>query len=99
MRAVVRNAFGTPESLVVETVASPELRPGTARVAVHAAGVNFADTLMIEGKYQEKPPFPFTPGFEIAGVVTEVAPDVTTVKPGDRVMGTSENGGYADEAV
>src|SRR5205814_5000889 len=99
MRAVLCKAFGPPESLSVETVASPELRPGAARVAVHAAGVNFADTLMIEGKYQEKPPFPFTPGFEIAGIVTEVAPDVTAVTSGDRIMGTSENGGYADEAM
>src|SRR5260221_1521531 len=67
MRAVLCKAFGGPENLVIEAVAAPPLRPGTARVAVHAAGVNFGDTLMIAGTYQEKPPFPFTPGFEIGG--------------------------------
>src|SRR5260221_14162699 len=99
MRAVLCKAFGDGDSLVIEEVASPPLRPGTARVAVHAAGVNFGDTLMIAGTYQEKPPFPFTPGFEIAGEVIEVAPDVVTLRPGDRVMGTLSHGGYADEAV
>jgi NADPH2:quinone reductase len=99
MRAVLCKAFGGPESLVVETIAAPPLQPGTARVAVHAAGVNFGDTLMIAGTYQEKPPFPFTPGFEIGGEVIEVAPDVDTLRPGDRVMGTLSHGGYADEAV
>src|SRR5258708_17491572 len=99
MRAVLCKAFGGPESLVIEAVASPPLRPGTARVAVHAAGVNFGDTLMIAGTYQEKPPFPFTPGFEIGGEVIEVAPDVATLRLGDRVMGTLSHGGYADEAV
>ncbi len=99
MRAVLCKAFGGPESLVVETIAAPPLRPGTARVAVHAAGVNFGDTLMIAGTYQEKPPFPFIPGFEIGGEVIEVAPDVATLQPGDRVMGTLSHGAYADEAV
>jgi NADPH2:quinone reductase len=99
MRAVLCRAFGPPENLVVEEVDAPALLPGTVRVAVHAAGVNFGDTLMIEGKYQEKPPFPFIPGFEIAGTVLEVATDVADLKSGERVMGTSENGGYADEAV
>jgi NADPH2:quinone reductase len=99
MRAVLCKQFGGPESLVVEEIAAPVLRPGTARVAVHAAGVNFGDTLMVAGTYQEKPPLPFTPGFEIGGQVLEVAPGVSTVKPGDRVMGTLSHGGYADEAV
>ncbi|HZS85453.1 MAG TPA: NADPH:quinone oxidoreductase family protein [Stellaceae bacterium] len=99
MRAVLCKAFGPPESLVVESVVPPALRPGTARVAVHAAGVNFADTLMIAGRYQERPPFPFTPGLEIAGEVLEVAADVTGLTPGARVLGTMEAGGYADEAV
>src|SRR5690348_11511383 len=98
MRAVLCKAFGKPDSLVVEEVAPPPLRPGTARVAVHAAGVNFGDTLMVAGSYQEKPPFPFTPGFEIAGEILEVAEE-GALKPGDRVLGTMEHGGYADEAV
>jgi NADPH2:quinone reductase len=99
MRALLCKAFGPPESLVLEEVAAPPLRPGTARVAIHAAGVNFGDTLMIEGRYQEKPPFPFAPGFEIAGTILEAAPEVTALGPGDRVMGTVAHGGYADEAV
>jgi NADPH2:quinone reductase len=99
MRAVLCKAFGPPESLVVEETPSPALREGAVRVAVHAAGINFGDTLMIEGKYQEKPPFPFTPGFEIAGEVVEIGAGVTELKQGDRVMGTSENGGYAEEAA
>src|SRR5260221_14611800 len=99
MRAVLCKAFGSGDRLVVEEVAPPPLRPSTARVAVHAAGVNFGDTLMVAGRYQEKPPFPFTPGFEIGGEVLEVAPGVTGIAAGDRVMGTLPYGGYADEAV
>jgi NADPH:quinone reductase len=99
MRAVLCKAFGEPDSLVVEEIAAPPLRPGSARVAIHAAGVNFGDTLMVAGTYQEKPPFPFTPGFEIGGEIIEVAGDVTGLKPGDRVMGTLPHGGHADEAV
>jgi NADPH2:quinone reductase len=99
MRAVLCKAFGDPDSLVVEEIAPPPLLAGTARIAVHAAGVNFGDTMMVAGTYQEKPPFPFTPGFEIGGEVIEVASDVSVVKPGDRVMGTLSHGGYADEAV
>src|SRR5258707_11556957 len=95
MRAVLCKAFGDGDSLVVEEVASPPLRPSTARVAVHAAGVNFGDTLMVAGRYQEKPPFPFTPGFEIGGEVLEVAPGVTGIAAGDRVMGTLPYGGFA----
>jgi len=99
VRAVLCKAFGNADGLVVEEIAAPPLRPGTARVAVHAAGVNFGDTLMVAGSYQEKPPFPFTPGFEIGGEVLEVAPGIIGLAPGDRVMGTLPHGGYADEAV
>jgi NADPH2:quinone reductase len=73
--------------------------PGEVRVAVHAAGVNFADLLMVQGKYQEKPALPFSPGFEIAGVVSEVSPGAMSVRAGDRVLGMLEHGAYADEAV
>ncbi len=98
MRAVLCDAFGDGSELRVGEVAAPALRPGTARIAVHAAGVNFGDTLMVAGTYQEKPPFPFTPGFEIAGEILEVEGE-SELKPGDRVLGTMESGGYADEAV
>jgi NADPH2:quinone reductase len=99
MRAIVCNALGEPEALTVETLASPPLGPRQIRIHTHAAGVNFADGLMVGGTYQEKPPLPFTPGFEIAGVVAELGAEVTGFAPGDRVIGLVSVGGYADEAV
>lgn len=99
MRAVVCNALGEPETLSIETLPSPSLGAGQIRIHTHAAGVNFADGLMVGGTYQEKPPLPFTPGFEVAGVVAEVAGDVTGFAVGDRVIGLTGVGGYADEAV
>ncbi|MBV9522282.1 MAG: NADPH:quinone oxidoreductase family protein [Alphaproteobacteria bacterium] len=99
MRAVLCKAFGNGEGLVVEDVPPPALRPGTARIAVHAAGVNFADTLMVAGTYQEKPSFPFTPGLEIAGEVVEIGEGVAGLRPGDRVLATCDSGGYAEEVV
>src|SRR5215470_9647194 len=99
MRAVLCNEWGGPEKLVVEEVPSPPIRPGSVKIAVHAAGINFLDTLIIAGQYQVKPPLPFTPGAEAAGIVTEVGAGVDGVKVGDRVMAMTENGGYAEEAV
>lgn len=99
MKAMLCKAFGPPESLTLEDVPSKPLAAGQARIAVHAAGVNFPDVLMIQGKYQFKPPFPFAPGAEVAGEITEVAPDVKAVKVGDRVLASIGSGGYADEAV
>ncbi len=99
MKAVVCKAYGPPSSLVVEEVASPEPSAGEVLIAVAAAGVNFPDTLIIEGKYQFKPPPPFTPGGEIAGVVTKLGAGVTSVKVGDRVVALMPFGGYAEEAV
>jgi len=99
MRAVLCKEWGGPEKLVIEDVPRPALREGAVRVAVHAAGVNFADLLVIAGQYQEKPAFPFTPGAEAAGVVSEVGAGVNTLKPGDRVMALTGLGAYAEEAV
>lgn len=99
MRAILCKAWGEPSTLACEEVPSPPLKPGHVRIAVHGAGVNFADTLMIAGKYQEKPPFPFSPGLEAAGVVTEVAADAKRLKVGDRVMAVTGHGGFAEEAV
>ena len=99
MRAVLCKAFGPPETLVVEDVPSPKPAAGQVRIAVRAAGVNFADTLVIEGKYQEKPPFPFTPGAEFSGDVVELGPGVQGLRVGDRVMGTSSIGAFAEELV
>ncbi len=99
MRAVQCTRWGGPETLTFAEVPPAALRPGEVRVAVAAAGVNFADLLMIAGKYQENPPLPFSPGFEIAGAVEEVAPGVTAWRRGDRVMGMLPFGGYAEQVV
>src|SRR4029077_17951985 len=87
------------ESLALEDVPSPNVGPKEGRIAVHAAGVNFPDTLIITGKYQFKPPFPFTPGMEVGGVVLEVGAEVKSAKPGDRVMASVGTGAFAEETV
>lgn len=99
MRAVICPMLGEIEVLRVADVAPPTLGPGQVRIAVHAAGVNFADGLLIAGRYQEKLEPPFIPGFEAAGVVAEVGAGVSTCRPGDRVMAILDGGGFADEAV
>jgi len=99
MRAVLCKEFGPPEKLVVEELPSPAIGKGEARIEVHAASVNFPDLLIIQNKYQFKPPLPFSPGGEVAGVVREVGPGVTAVKPGDRVLATTMWGGFAEEVV
>jgi NADPH:quinone reductase len=99
MRAVLCKAWGDPSTLVLEDVPSPEVGAGKIRVRVRACGVNFADTLMIVGKYQVKPPFPFSPGFEVAGEVLETGEGVTHLRPGDRVVALSDYGGFAEEIV
>lgn len=99
MRAVLCKEWGGPEKLVVEEMASLPIREGAVRIAVHAAGINFADLLLISGQYQEKPAFPFTPGMEAAGTVKEVGAGVSNLKTGDRVMALTGTGAYADEVV
>jgi len=100
MRAVVCRQWGGPETLVLEDMPSAPLTPDQVRIRVRASGLNFADTLMIAGKYQVKPPFPFVPGLEAAGEVIEVGSAATRLKPGQRVMATARSGGsYADEMV
>jgi NADPH:quinone reductase len=98
MKAVQCREWGGPESLRLEEAPRRPLQPGQVRVRVHAAGVNFADTLMISGKYQVKPPFPFTPGLEAAGEVIEAGSGVSAFRPGQRVLAVLRNGGgYAEE--
>ncbi|MFR0689298.1 NADPH:quinone oxidoreductase family protein [Enterobacterales bacterium AE_CKDN230030158-1A_HGKHYDSX7] len=99
MKAVLCKAFGPAETLVLEEVASPEPKKNEVVLQVHAAGVNFPDTLIIEGKYQFKPPFPFSPGGEAAGVIGAVGEKVTHVKPGDRVMALTGWGSFAEEVA
>lgn len=99
MRAVLCKTLGPPESLVVEEVPSKPLEAGQVRIAVAACGVNFPDTLIIEGKYQYRPDPPFSPGGEVSGRIVEVAPDVAGWKVGDEVIAMSGWGGFAEEVV
>jgi NADPH2:quinone reductase len=97
MRAVLCKEFGPPETLVVEDIPSPEAQAGQVVVDVHAAAVNFPDVLIIENKYQFKPPLPFSPGGEVAGIVSSLGEGVTRLKVGDRVIGSCGHGGYVEE--
>ena len=99
MRAVLCERWGEPEVLRLGEIEAPEPGAGEVRLAVHAAGVNFADILMVAGTYQEKPPFPFTPGMEVAGVVEAVGAGVTRVEPGARVLALPGSGGFAESAL
>jgi len=99
MKALRCHAFGPVGHLAVEDV--PPLVPGPrqAVVSVKAAGVNFPDTLIVQGKYQIKPELPFTPGAEFAGTVKAVGESVANVKPGDAVSGVGVTGAFAEEAL
>ena len=97
MKAVLCKAYGPPESLVVEDLPSPSPGPGEVVISVKAASVNFPDVLIIQNKYQVKPPLPFSPGSEVAGVVKAAGDGVNGFKPGDRVMAFTTYGGFAEE--
>ena len=99
MKAVLCKAYGPPESLVIEEVEPLKPGPGQAVIGVKACGVNFPDTLIIEGKYQFKPALPFSPGGEVAGVVKEIGEGVERVKVGDRVIAFTGWGGFAEEVL
>jgi len=99
MRAVVVDRFMEPSELAVREAPAPALLPGCLRVEVRAAGCNFFDILMVQGRYQVKPPFPFIPGAEIAGVVREVGSGARGFAVGDRVLASAGLGGFAEEAV
>jgi NADPH2:quinone reductase len=96
MKAVLCKAYGPPETLVFEEIEPPVPGPGEAVISVKAASVNFPDVLIIENKYQVKPPLPFSPGSELAGVVAAVGEGVTTVRAGDRVMAITGYGAFAE---
>ena len=99
MKAVVCKEFGPIENLVVEELPDPTPGAGDVVIDVHAAGVNFPDGLMVRGEYQMKPPRPFTPGNEVAGVVTALGADVTTLQVGQRVVTLCGLGGFAEKVV
>lgn len=97
MKAILCRQFGPPDSLVFEDLPSPRPGAGEAIVSMKAASVNFPDVLIIQNKYQVKPPLPFAPGSELAGVVKEVGAGVTNAKPGDRVIAITGYGAFAEE--
>jgi NADPH2:quinone reductase len=97
MKTVLCKRYGPPESLALEEVESPRADAGQVVIEIHACGVNFPDVLMIEDKYQFKPPLPFAPGGEVAGVVKEVGEGVTEVQKGERVLASTGWGGFAEE--
>ncbi len=87
------------DALQWQEVPTPEPQAGQARVAIRAASLNFPDLLIVQNKYQFKPPLPFVPGSEFAGVVEAVGDGVNNVKPGDRVMAMAGTGGFGSHAV
>lgn len=99
MKAVLCKAFGPADTLVVEEINSPVIKKNEVLLDVHAAGINFPDTLIIEGKYQFKPPFPFSPGGEAAGVISAVGEKVSHLKVGDRVMALTGWGSCAEQVA
>jgi len=99
MKAVVARMWGEPALLEYTEVFPPAPRPGQVLIDVKAIGCNFPDILLIQGKYQTKPPLPFTPGAEVAGVVRDVGAGVTQVGIGERVFALMNWGAYAEQVV
>ena len=99
MRAIVCREWGSIDQLTLEEIDVPMPGDGEVLIRVEASAVNFADSIMVAGRYQTKPALPFTPGLETAGVVTECGPGVTEFAPGDRVMAILAYGGLAEYAI
>ncbi|MFY0611561.1 MAG: NADPH:quinone oxidoreductase family protein [Hyphomicrobiaceae bacterium] len=100
MRCVVASDFGGIDALRLEILPPPPLTSGSVRISTRAAGISFANLLVIEGKHQNTPSPPFTPGTEIAGIITEIAGNtVNNLNVGDRVCAGLQSGGFADQAV
>jgi NADPH:quinone reductase len=97
MKAIVCQQYGPPDSLVVQDLPSPRPGAGEVVVSVKAASLNFPDVLIIQNKYQFKPPLPFSPGSELAGVIKEVGEGVKSFKPGDKVIAFTTYGAFAEE--
>ena len=99
MRAVVVDRWMEPKDLAVRDVPEPSPRANQVVIDVEAAGCNFFDILLVQGKYQMKPPFPFTPGAEVAGVVRELGPGASGVAVGDRVFAGLVLGAFAERVA
>jgi NADPH:quinone reductase len=99
MLAVRCNSWMPYEQLEIEDIPLPEPGPGQVRIAIHTAGMSFATSLVTQGRYQRKPPLPFTPGTEIAGTIDAIGPGVELFAAGDRVCAGIDWGGHAEFAV
>lgn len=99
MKGILCHQFGAPDVLNFTSIPTENCPPDCARIEVHTVGVNFADILMTSGEYQRKPPFPFSPGLEAAGIVLECGENVTRVKPGDRVIAMVDHGAMREELI
>jgi len=99
MKALICEKFAPYNEHEVKEVPAPEMKPRHVRIAIKAAGVNFPDILQVQGSYQHKPPFPFIPGAECSGIITELGDDVPYLKVGDRVACLDQGGAFATEIV
>lgn len=99
MQGIFIDSWCDPDLLRLSVADDPCPGPDEVSIRVEAAGVNFADTLIIQGDYQEKPPFPFAPGFEISGVVDQLGEGVTNLAIGDPVFASIPHGGFAERAI
>lgn len=99
MQAIRCHQHGPADQLRLEEVADPVPADGEALVRIHAAALNFPDTLQIRGQYQYQPPLPFIPGSEVGGVIESCGPGVTDLSPGDRVMAVPGIGGLAEKVI
>jgi len=99
MKAVVCEAWGAPDTLSVKELQDPQPGPGQVVIDVQAAGVNFPDVLIVQGKYQFKPELPFIPGSEVSGIIRQTADDVTTFKAGDKVIAFVPTGGFGQQLL
>jgi NADPH2:quinone reductase len=97
MKAMLCSQYCGPDDLVLTEVADPVAGPGEAVIAIKSAALNFFDLLMIQGKYQIKPPFPFSPAAEVAGVIESVGSGVSDLKPGDRVIASCGHNGAREK--
>ncbi|MCC7259199.1 MAG: NADPH:quinone oxidoreductase family protein [Gammaproteobacteria bacterium] len=99
MKAVLCRQLGPPQGLGIGEIAVPQAGPGQVRIRVDACGINFPDILLVAGRYQDKPPLPFVPGGEVAGVVDQLGAGVTGLRPGQPVMAATMLGGLAEYAI
>jgi len=99
MKRMIVNKYGGPENLFLEECSSPDIKDLSVRIKVENIGVNFADTLVIKGRYQERPRPPFSPGLELSGTIIEIGSEVKNFKINDRVIGIAKYGSYCNEIV